>query len=186
MVNTSQYSESNQCRAESERWLGRLSAEFSGLEMSLACAVGYFISPKDVSVGHMLAAELSFKTKLALLSALFHRHTPNPAALALLKQFRKQAEMAEARRNALVHSLYWPSGPGALLRIKTTAKGTKGLDYQFEQMTPQTIEKVVSELEPVEHNLNRLMVDFDEDIGLNWTTYSAKFFGEFLKRPLKK
>ena len=45
-------------------------------------------------------------------------------------------------------------------------------------MTPQTIEKVVSELEPVEHNLNRLMVDFDEDIGLNWTTYSAKFFGE--------
>ena len=90
MVNTSQYSESNQCRAESERWLGRLSAEFSGLEMSLACAVGYFISPKDVSVGHMLAAELSFKTKLALLSALFHRHTPNPAARALLKQFRNK------------------------------------------------------------------------------------------------
>lgn len=147
--------------------------------MSLACAIGYFVSP-DASLGHIIGSELGFKTKLALFSSLFLKHTSDPAAPARLKEFRRHAEKAELRRNRLIHSIYWPlaSGPGVILRLKTTAKAAKGLDFEVEQLTRNDIEGVLGDLKTVSADLNGLIVDFNHD----WANYVSKFYGEFASR----
>jgi hypothetical protein len=164
---------------EIERGLGRLSMDFSKLETTLACAIGYFTS-QDISVGHIVAAETGFKAKVALFSPLFLRHTPDPKAADCLKKLRKRLEEAESRRNHLIHSMYWPapSGPGAILRIKTTAKAAKGLQFQFEEIRPSDIEEAIREVEAVTNGVNDIILDFGHD----WTIYVQTFYGAFALR----
>jgi hypothetical protein len=171
-----QYHSWTELREEIERCLGKLSMEFSKLETSLACAIGYFVSP-DISVGHIVSAETGFKAKVALFSSLFLKNTSNPKASDRLKQFRKRAEQAETRRNHLVHSFYWPapSGPGAILRIKTTAKAAKGLQFELEEITPKEINEALRELDGVTNEINDILLDFGHD----WTFYSVKFYRAF-------
>jgi hypothetical protein len=50
--------------------LGLLCMEFAVLETALGCAVGFMTNSAEARIGHILVAELSFKTRLAAFSTL--------------------------------------------------------------------------------------------------------------------
>ena len=145
-MSTGQSNDVQAVRSGVERAMGELCMKFSGLEITVPCAIGYFVS-RDVAAGQIIAAEAGFKAKVALFSSFFLLHTSDPTAAARLKEFRRHADKAESRRNGLIHSFYWPGGsPGAVRRIKMTAKPAKGLKMEFEEITPRHVEAAIEQL----------------------------------------
>jgi hypothetical protein len=178
-VSTQKYVDWKALQQQIEQGLGRLSMEFSKLETALACGIGYFVSA-SVSVGQIVGGEMGFKAKVALFSSLCLHHTPNSTAVARLKTFRKHVEEVELRRNSLLHSFYWPdsSGSAALLRIKTTAKPAKGLQIEFERITPQDVDDVLQKLDQVTDELDGILLDFHRE----YQDYAEHFYASFSHR----
>ena len=156
-----------------EHALGRLVFKFAHLETSLGCAVGYLANPKESRVGQILVAELSFKSRLAVFSTLYPERITNAPASDKLKAFLSRAHYLEDQRNSLIHSFYRAGSVGdpTATRIKATAKESKGLRIQFEQITAQSILAEADKIPSVEARLNMLMVEADD-----YTRYAAGFY----------
>ncbi len=159
-----------------EQALGHLVVEFGRLETSLGCAVGYLVNPKDPRVGHILVGEVSFKTRMAAFSVLYPERLLAGTDETKMESFVSRAYKLEEERNRLIHSFYRPGpvGDPNATRIKTTAKGRKGLRVQFEKVTADSIAAVADDAARAKNVLTQLMVKFGD-----FTRYSAGFYGAF-------
>lgn len=132
-------------KAESEtdvlRALGRLSFEFSRLETLLGCTVGYLTNPTDVNIGQILVSEMSFRARVAALSALYPARVKKQFDKDALASFLSSAHSAENERNKLIHSFYRLKevGSASAIRIKVTAKERGGMKIQSETVGAASI-----------------------------------------------
>jgi len=136
-------------REDSERAIGRICMAFQRLEELVSDQIGRLISD-DAQLGTIITAELSFRNKLGLLCSLYLyrlRLTERPEALKILLA---KLHQAEDRRNTILHS-YWVKSPecGKLTRYKYTAKSGKGFVHHTEDLIPESIEALATEIRSV-------------------------------------
>ena len=169
-------------RAPLARALGELCIGFAYCETALGCAVGFLANPDEPRTGHILVAELSFRARLAAFEALYPERaagSPHGAAPEDLESFRSQAHALESERNKLVHSLYRPGrvGDPGVRRIKTTAKGHKGLKLQFEDLQPASVQQQAELAFRLPCFLDELMLKIP-----GYPEYQGRFYAVFEKQ----
>jgi hypothetical protein len=121
--------------------LGHVSVGFSWLEQSLEEHIAELagLSP---SVAPALTAELSFKTKVSVLSSLVRLRLPlrkfnadpeDPAAV--WEDMVRMLFECENLRNKLLHSHWLPRDAPVMRRTKTTAKAAQGIRVSSEDLS---------------------------------------------------
>jgi hypothetical protein len=133
-------------REESERGIGRICMAFQRLEELVSDQIGRLISD-DPQLGSIITAELSFRSRLGLLCSLYLYRLHLAERPETLKTLLAKLYLAEERRNTILHS-YWVKSPvcGMLTRYKYTAKFGKGFVHHTEDLEPQHIEAIATEI----------------------------------------
>jgi hypothetical protein len=125
--------------------IGRVTVNFALLEHIVSSFIWGFLG--DQLKGEIVTAELSFRSQVALLSSL-HKHCVNdPQKNAELEELLKRALSLEEKRNIIVHS-YWGTGSkdDTITRLKTTAKISKGLQHQLEEVSVGDLDRIADEI----------------------------------------
>jgi hypothetical protein len=110
-------------RAEVTHGLGNFVMEFQLLETLIKDAISFLINKNDSIPGRIVTAEMSFRTLLDVLVALFHYETRDESRTEVLKTALTQSQKASDRRNALVRSYWHTDQDGGTVRLKMRAKG---------------------------------------------------------------
>lgn len=126
--------------------IGLITINFGTLESTIAQGVWSLLG-LDQRIGQIITAELSFKGLVALFSSLYREKNNDAKALEELNDVIKKVIQAEEKRNVISHS-QWGAGDSAdtITRIKTTAKISKGLRHQFENVTVSELMKIADEI----------------------------------------
>lgn len=126
--------------------IGLITVNFAILENEIAFAI-WFLLGLDQQVGQIITAEQSFKNLAALFSSLYRNKTNDPKAIEELNKLMKKVTQVEEKRNKIMHSV-WAEGDThvSITRFKTTAKISKGLTNQFEQITVEDLNKIADEI----------------------------------------
>ena len=121
---------------------------------------------KDAPVGQMVCAQLTFSTKVDLISSLF----PFRCADASLRE-RMNASLTKAKgmntiRNRIVHSAWIAdvSDTGKLFREKTTAKFGVGLNTETHQYTGRELKGIAKEIDQVNVDLFKIYSDWYDQL----------------------
>ena len=133
-------------REDSERAIGRICMAFQRLEELLSDQIGRLIS-NDAQLGTIITAELSFRNRVSLLCSLYLYRLHLTERPENLKALLAKLHQAEDRRNTILHS-YWVKSPecGKLTRYKYTAKSGKGFVHHTEDLQPEHIEAIATEI----------------------------------------
>jgi hypothetical protein len=125
--------------------IGRVTVNFALLEHTISSFIWGFFSHQRV--GEIVTAELSFKAKVALLMSLHKHAIKDTDKNAQLEALLKSALGLEGKRNTLTHS-YWGTGgeDETATRLKTTAKMSKGLQHQLEEMRVGDVEEIAAQI----------------------------------------
>lgn len=97
-------------------------------------------------LGQIITAELSFRRKVELLCAIYKYRTENGDIIGQPGSFAEligNVSKANDERNTISHSL-WAIGDKEDIntRLKMTAKGKKGLQFQTENMSIQELNEI--------------------------------------------
>ena len=128
--------------------IGSIVVSFASLENAVETAI-WALMEIDGTKGAIVTSEMSFKNMLALFSSLYLNKTNVPDEIEEMKMLIKRSTQIEDRRNAIVHSLwgvrYYKHGQ-MVVRMKTTAKISKGLKRQDEELTVEALENIYEEI----------------------------------------
>ena len=140
--------------------LGYVIVGFSWLEESLESHIGSLagVAPQTAPA---LTAELSFKTKVNVLSSLVRvqddKHQFNAGsedALDVWNDILKMLYRAEELRNQLLHSHWLTIGGKTMRRRKTTAKAAHGIRVSAEHLSSDYLLDVYDYILNVDRTLN--------------------------------
>jgi hypothetical protein len=138
--------------------LGDITVSFALLESALKYIVWSLIS-NDQMIGQIITAEIPFKSIRALAISLYiHKKGKDNQGYIKLKELMSLASNIEERRNQIIHSV-WGAGKDVnhITRIKTSAKESKGLQHNFEEISIEYLKKFSNEIKQVAENLNNFL-----------------------------
>jgi hypothetical protein len=122
--------------------IGEITVYFAMLETILGGSIGRLLFRDDRSersTGAVVTAELSFRSKLALLASTYRLRLP-AASGAELKALCDRLERVEAERNQVIHSVWTVRSDGIYRqKVSATRKRTRIADELF---TPQRLEEM--------------------------------------------
>lgn len=128
--------------------IGSIVVSFASLENAVEIAI-WALMGIDSTKGAIVTSEMSFKNMLALFSSLYLNKVNAPDEIEEMKELVKRGAQIEERRNTIVHSLwgvrYYKHGQ-IVVRMKTTAKISKGLKHQDEELTVDALENIYQEI----------------------------------------
>jgi hypothetical protein len=128
--------------------IGSIIVSFASLENAVETAI-WALMGIDSTKGAIVTSEMSFKNLLALFSSLYLNKINAPDEIEEMKALIKRSTQIEDRRNAVVHSLwgvrYYKHGQ-IVVRMKTTAKVSKGLKRQDEELSVEALESIYEEI----------------------------------------
>jgi len=128
--------------------IGPIVVSFASLESAVEIAI-WALMGIDSTKGAIVTSELSFKNLLALFSSLYLNKTNSTDQIGEMKELIKRSTQIEDRRNAIIHSVwgvrYYKHGQ-IVVRMKTTAKISKGLKRQDEELTVEALENIHEEI----------------------------------------
>ena len=142
---------SNENYKKTVQGLGLICAEFQHLESVLKLTIPLLIDPKDLRLGKIITAELSFKATLDLLCALYHYRFNNAEELEKLQRFLAECAQIEGDRNRFIHSrwnLDIDAGKGAI-RIKHSARNRKEFRSRRETLLPADMENLANKIRAI-------------------------------------
>lgn len=124
------------------RAIGKITAIFAALEENVSFYIWLLIGGEQ-RLGQIITAELSLSQKVALLSSLYRYRSNSAEEPTELKELLSRVRQAEEKRNAIIHSV-WGTGTTreTITRIKTTAKRSRGLTFQFQQTSVRDLDEI--------------------------------------------
>lgn len=140
-------------RKENLEAIGDIVVSFALLEHSLQHLIGKLIS-QNQRIGKTITAELSFRNLRALAISLYLEKFGENQKYIELKKLMVAAGKLENERNKIIHSI-WGAGKDKNhnTRIKTTAKERNGLNFQFEEMSTNKIQKLAEDIKECVHEI---------------------------------
>jgi hypothetical protein len=145
--------------------MGRIALNFSDLE-NTASIVIVLLSGTEPEVGHILAAELSFRQKIDVLASLARRRSAVLTNLSVrpiddneyVTDIVRMCRQAEELRNTYLHSSY---GDRRRERAKLSAKAKHGLRVHREQVDAGVLLDVADYIAMVAAELEGMPMNFD-------------------------
>jgi hypothetical protein len=133
--------------------IGHVVLSFERLEKNMAVWLTLFIST-DVFVGIIVTSEVGFRELVRLFKAIYIHLYKEDQDFEALKNLLERAKKAKKLRDQVVHSGYTHMGDRTdksnhITRFKVTAKESKGYQRQFEKLTPQAFDRVITEIDAV-------------------------------------
>jgi len=134
--------------------LGRIVAQYDGLQTMLFRSLWYLVAPQDSQAGMITASGLSDSARLDLFCSLVRHRLGNENESAWepeLDDVRKAMTRCAEERNRAVHGMYvWAddaSGDGPPnLRLRINARGKRGLDMYGEPIDAVALVKTSVEI----------------------------------------
>jgi hypothetical protein len=132
--------------------IGKIVVMHSLIDASLANIIGTIVSlRRRQELGQIVTAELSFRQRIGLLrSLLVFALGGEHATVAEFDRLRTVLYSADAERNRVVHSLWCrpdkTCDPHSMIRIKTTAKESRGLQTEFVSLNLEDLEKISDQI----------------------------------------
>jgi len=146
--------------------LGEAVIWFEELDEQFSTAISFLLRRGD-TVGQIVTAELSFKGKVNLLTAMFRQEVPQSKHLLQLDELAGACIQIEQKRNQVVHSKWRNEldGPG-MTRMKYTARGKAGLQHQSETLTSAQVQAIAHHCGYLAHSVDELMYwEFGREYG---------------------
>ena len=141
------------------RAIGDITVSFALLEMQLQSLVGNLLNETQ-RISQIVTAEMSFKALRALILSLYRQRHEEGADFQTLQELVVSTQRLEERRNVVTHSMWGASGsPGAITRIKTTSKESKGIRFQFETTTEQDLTALAHDIKVAAAKVQRFAID---------------------------
>ena len=131
--------------------IGKLAAKFQFLEF-VARALAIEFMKTDYDVGLCLVSEMSFSRLVAALSSIGKEKLQDPEILEQMDELANLLAVCEQERNRILHSAYGEMEE-KLVRVKITAKQSKGLKKIFYEVNPKEIEEVTANIEQTREQL---------------------------------
>jgi hypothetical protein len=131
--------------------IGELTVAFAMLEGAVKSGIRLLLFPDgdggwEYATCDIVTSPISFRRLVDLFQALV-THRCSDTDVDECNALCKELYRLEDRRNAIIHSHWAIDGTSrATVRLKTTAKGKKGLNYHEELMTRADIVNIVDEL----------------------------------------
>ena len=142
--------------------LGRITVYFSELEHLIARSIGSVLGI-DARYEEAITSELSFRSRLCILSSLFklkYVEDKYPKYTAKFKELVGLAFKVEERRNSIIHSLWAGEGEIAT-RIKVTAKAKRGRQITDESFNAEALNDIASDMRDIGLQINILISETD-------------------------
>ena len=126
---------------------------FQRIENTLSVCISAF-SGMEEEIGKIVTTEMSFRAKVAILSALATYRSKSGELHEDIQELIKRVRWAEQERNRLVHSIWDLSEdePGSLRREKTSIRKSKHQVVQ-ENFVPEDLEDLVNLFEGINTDL---------------------------------
>lgn len=139
--------------AEHLQAIGQITVNFALLEGEISSFIGVWLSNEEW-LGHAVTSELPFRKLAGLLSSIYREMAEKPEQIETLDDLLKRAFIVEEKRNIITHSL-WRRGntPQTIIRIKRTAKVSKGLRHQKEELSVDDLNRIAEEIAEVAHDI---------------------------------
>ncbi|MCJ7778180.1 MAG: hypothetical protein MUP16_07700 [Sedimentisphaerales bacterium] len=140
--------------------LGKITANFSFLEDVLSSCIVKLLFGNDSEEqikGRIITAELSFRQKINLFCSLYKRLPQKDNNV--IEQLRKELSDVEEKRNRITHSFLISVSDGTKaqdMRIKYSAKGKKGFTIDYEEISPDNLNKIAGEIAQITGKLELL------------------------------
>jgi len=133
--------------------IGDITVSFALLELKIKLLTWSLIS-RNQKIGQIITAEMSFKNVRALLISIYIENYGQGEKLEELKRLLNLASNIENKRNQITHSV-WGAGKDInhITRIKTTAKGSKGLQHKFEEVSISDLKEFSTEIKQVAESI---------------------------------
>lgn len=133
--------------------IGDITVSFAMLEAEIRSVVASFLQT-DRQVAQIITAELSFKNLRALAISLYKQRYGEDVDFAALRGFMNRAARLEEVRNQVTHS-EWVGGDAShkAVRRKTTAKESRGIHFQFREMSETELAAIASDLRALAEEL---------------------------------
>ncbi len=146
--------------------LGEIIVWFEDLDSQLSSAISFLLK-RDDTVGQIVTAELSFKSKVNLFGSLFRHERPSSEYLDRLAELCGACFDIELMRNQAVHSKWLNVIEGkGMTRSKYTARHKHGLRHQIETLTPTQVEAIAMHCGYLAHSVDELMfMEFGREYG---------------------
>jgi hypothetical protein len=120
-------------------------------------------------ISRIITAELSFRNLRALVMSLYRERHGEFADFETLRGLMRRAGQLEEKRNQITHSI-WATGnsPDTVTRIKTTAKETRGIHFDFQDVSSDDLDTVAKEIKTLAEETQRFWISLlDEAKGIN-------------------
>jgi len=118
-----------------ESAIGRIVLNFADLEREFSSVIAFLLQVKP-EAGSTVTAELSFKNKLNLISALYRQCTVDQESLDWFSALMKLLQKCEELRNQIVHSHWFDAREAGVLRVKPANSQRKGHFVKSEELLP--------------------------------------------------
>nr|NQU94406.1 hypothetical protein [Bacteroidota bacterium] len=126
---------------------------FQHIENTLSICISAF-SGMDEELGEIVTSEMSFRAKVAILSALATYKSKTNELHEDIQELIKRVRWAEQERNRLVHSMWdlAEDKPGSILREKASIRKSKHKVVQ-ENFVPENLEELRNLFEGINTDL---------------------------------
>ncbi len=147
------------------RAIGRITVNFSILELRLAFCVGELVGSTQ-RIGQLVTARLAFPQLIALLNSLYQERVKEDARREKFLRLLRKAETAAEKRNAVVHAAWAVDlqNPQQTMRFKIQ-NTKKGLRYQFEGVSVTDLNRTADLIEEVAGEISAFLSPLFNETG---------------------
>ena len=139
--------------------IGKIATLATELEIEISSVAQSLIDDYRV-YSRIITTELSYSGVIALLLSLYRARNGEDEDFIQLRTLTKKADVAQQKRNTIVHSVWKSAGaPQVVTRLKTTAKIKKGFNTQIENWTLDEFEDLSNEIVDLINDFRRLNND---------------------------
>jgi hypothetical protein len=146
--------------------IGDITVSFALLESIIRTLVGTLVG-EDQRIGRVITAELPFRNLRALAISLYKERYGEDAGFATLRELMNRAAVVEEKRNQIVHSVWGPGDTAdTVTRMKTTAKETHGMCFQFAEVAGQDLADVATDIKRLAADVDLFWFHLLEEMGV--------------------
>jgi len=155
--------------------IGDITVSFAYLESVIQMFIGSLLNEHQ-RIGQVITAELSFRNLRTLAISLYVERHGKDEDFDKLRAFMIRAAKVEDRRNQIIHSV-WAAGKDkdSITRIKATAKKKHGIQFHFEDVSADNLEKFAVEIKVLADELQRFWIALIE---------SSKLINDYTRQRL--
>ena len=144
--------------------LGRVSANFNALEFEMGLFISDLVNIKDRQVGFMIACELRYTAKIAIVMALYEYKVADLERVEKLREHLKLISALEDERNKYMHSSVHIFANGKTKSMKPSTKLKKGFDFTPTEIKPEELELFSEKALSYKHLLKLMRIDYFKNL----------------------